>query len=78
MAADHKLGEANEIGEARIGGSPNQSPSETDMASIDVDLALIAAAWPSLPEAIRAGIVAMVQAAVPDQPRSWASEEDAE
>jgi len=34
---------------------------------IDLDLATIVAAWPSLPEVIRAGIVAMVKA--------WAREE---
>ena len=31
----------------------------------DPDLAAVVAAWPSLPEALRAGIVAMVKAAAP-------------
>jgi hypothetical protein len=32
------------------------------------DLAAVVAAWPTLPEAIRAGILAMVEAAAP---REW-------
>ena len=32
-------------------------------ARIDADLALVIDAWPTLPEAIKAGILAMVQAA---------------
>jgi hypothetical protein len=34
-----------------------------DTRNIDPDLAIVVAAWPELPEAIRAGIVAMVKAA---------------
>ena len=32
------------------------------LAQIDIDLAVIVEAWPTLPEPIRAGIVAMVRA----------------
>jgi hypothetical protein len=35
----------------------------TDTCPADPDLAAVVAAWPGLPEAIRAGIVAMVNAA---------------
>jgi hypothetical protein len=35
----------------------------TDTCQTDPDLARIVAAWPSLPDAVRAGIVAMVKAA---------------
>ena len=34
-----------------------------DTCKTDPDLAALVAAWPGLPEAIRAGIVAMVKAA---------------
>ena len=57
---------------------PCDNPCCSVCSPTDADLALIAAGWPSLPEAMRAGIVAMVRAAVPDQSRSGASEEDAE
>jgi hypothetical protein len=35
----------------------------------DPDLATIVNAWDQLPEAVRAGIVAMVKAAAPGEPR---------
>jgi hypothetical protein len=35
----------------------------TDTCKTDPDLAAVVAAWPELPEAIRAGIVAMVKTA---------------
>ena len=70
MAGTHKSSETNEIEEAGVEGSPNQSPIDSDMASLDADLALIAAAWPVLPEAIKAGIVAMVQAASSPPPQT--------
>ena len=53
-------------------------PCCTVCSPTGADVALVAATWPSLPEAIRAGIVAMIRAAVPEQFRSGASEEDAE
>jgi hypothetical protein len=36
----------------------------TDTCKTDPDLAAVVAAWPELPEAIRAGIVAMVKTAL--------------
>lgn len=33
-----------------------------------VDLAEIVAAWPDLPDAVGAGVVAMIRASVPDEP----------
>jgi hypothetical protein len=35
----------------------------TDICQTDPGLAAVVAAWPELPEAVRAGIVAMVKAA---------------
>jgi hypothetical protein len=37
----------------------------TDTCKTDPELAAVVATWPELPEAIRAGIVAMVKAARP-------------
>jgi hypothetical protein len=51
------------------GNSLLQGPSQVaehlpnDTCKTDPDLAALVAAWPGLPEAIRAGIVAMVKAA---------------
>jgi hypothetical protein len=47
---------------------PFKCPSLPDACSsglnvVDPDLAAVLAAWPSLPEAIKAGILAMVRAA---------------
>ena len=39
----------------------------TDICKTDPDLAAVVAAWPELPAAIRAGIVAMVKAASPER-----------
>jgi len=39
------------------------SPAERATALADLDLARIVTAWPTLPEAVKAGIVAMVRAA---------------
>jgi hypothetical protein len=38
-------------------------PCPTDPPDLPPDLAAVVAAWPTLPEAIRAGILAMVRAA---------------
>lgn len=38
-------------------------PCLPDSTEADPDLALVVEAWPGLPEAVRAGIVAMVKAA---------------
>lgn len=52
--------------------SPDPRPGDADSGAVstisaptDPDLGRIVAAWPALPDAIRAGIVAMVNAAVP-------------
>jgi hypothetical protein len=42
---------------------PKYSALHSTEEQIDPDLSRIAAAWPQLPEAIKAGILAMVQAA---------------
>jgi hypothetical protein len=39
------------------------------MLPADPDLATVVDAWNRLPEAVRAGIVAMVKAAAPGEPR---------
>ena len=50
--------------------SSHQEPLAPDLlhdtCQTDPDLARIVDAWPTLPEAVRAGIVAMVKAALPD------------
>lgn len=45
-------------GEVAVGYWPRSQ------VQIDPDLAVVIAVWPRLPEAVRAGIVAMVKAAV--------------
>jgi hypothetical protein len=43
---------------------PDEGGAESGaLAAIDPNLAAVVAAWPTLPEAIRAGIAAMVRAA---------------
>jgi hypothetical protein len=39
----------------------------TDTRKTDPDLVAVIAAWPDLPEALKAGIVAMVRASVEDK-----------
>jgi len=41
----------------------NQAKNPAESAPTDLDLAKMVKAWPDLPEAVRAGIRAMVQAA---------------
>jgi hypothetical protein len=48
----------------------NRTPTATKIATtqyevVPPDLAAVVAAWPDLPEAIRTGILAMVNAALP-------------
>jgi hypothetical protein len=46
--------------------------NETDTAKTDPDLAAVVEAWPDLPEAIRAGIVAMVKGgSLTRESRGW-------
>jgi hypothetical protein len=48
----------------------------TDACQSDPDLSLVTAVWPTLPEALRAGIVAMVKAATPSQRPRVSDESD--
>ena len=57
-------GNAEESGVFQIRGSDLGSPQQIQPS--DPDLLAVAEKWPSLPSAVRAGIVAMVNAAVPD------------
>ena len=56
------------------GNSLRQGPSQVaehlpnDTCQTDPDLAAVVAAWPELPEAIKAGILAMVKAASGSRP----------
>jgi hypothetical protein len=47
----------------RVAANPDSHSIPTDNRKTDPDLAAINAAWPTLPEAIRAGILAIVKAA---------------
>lgn len=49
--------------ELRSPGSPGAHHLPTDTRQSDPELAALVDAWPTLPEALRAGIVAMVRAA---------------
>ena len=48
--------------------APVRAPNGPD-ATVDPDLAAVLSAWPRLPEALKAGIVAMVKAAQ-ERPRA--------
>ena len=50
----------------RIANPPVSHHIPTDTCPSDPDLAAVVNAWDRLPEAVRAGIVAMVKAALPD------------
>jgi hypothetical protein len=52
----------------RVATSPVSTLLPTDTCQNDPDLAAVVAAWSDLPEAVRAGIVAMVKAASGSQP----------
>jgi hypothetical protein len=56
----HNPSHRNRLRVSRGGVSP---PLPTDSCQTDPDLATINEAWPSLPEAIKAGILAIVRAA---------------
>lgn len=55
---------------------PRATAGATFLAAPDADLAALVAAWPTLPEAIRAGIVAMVKAAALSCPPRVSDESD--
>ncbi len=54
----------NELRDAEDPRGAESGAVDTEKVPIDPDLARLINAWPNLPEAIRAGIVAMVRAAV--------------
>lgn len=54
----HKAGSENGLGPSMVELS---HPMPTDNRRLPPDLAVVVAAWPSLPEAIKAGIMAMVR-----------------
>ncbi len=60
MAESHK---SNIDKGLRIATQPIGHQLSTDTCQNDPDLAAVVAAWPDVPEAIKAGIVAMVKAA---------------
>lgn len=61
-----KSGVASESG-AKCGALPGDSDPKPALATpADPDLSAVVAAWPNVPPAVRAGIVAMVKAATPD------------
>jgi hypothetical protein len=66
---EHPPTSAKKTGDSRDGGTPSGTPSTVSGSPVsptsptDPDLSRVVAAWPVLPKAIRAGIVAMVQAA---------------
>lgn len=61
--ANKELRESAPQGGAESGAVGAQTPP------IDPDLQAVVKAWPGLPESVRAGIVAMVRAAVPEDGR---------
>ncbi len=54
----------NELRDVEDVGGAESGAVETEKAPIDPDLARLIDTWPNLPEAIRAGIVAMVNTAI--------------
>jgi hypothetical protein len=60
------MGNAEKTGVFQIRGSDLGSPQQ--ILPLDHDLLTVAGKWASLPPAVRAGILAMVNATVPDAP----------
>jgi hypothetical protein len=68
---------ANMLGKTRIlgeGGAKSGAP-EAKLPAIDPALAALIEAWPTLPEAVRDGVVAMVKAVSDSARLAEASEE---
>jgi hypothetical protein len=53
---------AQSSGKMQVSDSPCALRVQTPPDSLDPDLARLVALWPTLPEALRAGIIAMVEA----------------
>lgn len=53
----------NKSGNNPAGSDPRTAPATHPPTPADPDLAAVIAAWPDLPPAVRAGVVAMVRAA---------------
>ena len=65
-SGQHPTENASGAGDSRPSGNrPSTGPSSQaqNEPAMDAELAVVAAAWASLPAALRAGIVAMVRAA---------------
>ena len=58
-----KSSETKDIREAPSTGSPKESPKLQEIVLSDADLVAVIEAWPELPTAVKAGILAMVDAA---------------
>jgi hypothetical protein len=56
-----------------LAGSDAATPTAKPTPPPDPDLAAIVAAWPELPPAIRAGVLALVKAAIPPTPATPAA-----
>ena len=61
MSLSLEAGQATKGQRVTASGKTDSAPSSALSAQNDPDLARVVAAWPELPEAIRADILAMVQ-----------------
>ena len=59
----HKSSELNVLQHGDAGRGAESGASKADSLPIDADLASVIDSWPDLPNAVKAGIVAMVGAA---------------
>lgn len=58
---------SNELRDAEDPRGAESGAVDTEKAPIDPDLARLIDAWPALPKAIRAGVVALVNTAIQSQ-----------
>lgn len=58
----------NTLSDSSLAQSEKRGEAESEAVWPDSDLKAVVDAWPSLPEAIRAGIVALIRASVPNIP----------